>query len=102
MRECHEEERGLSNRNNGGGKFKYVANNVHRIHLLDTKTSKNSELYIWIAHELNEHWRLGVSLMIEQLRQTVSNKYPCMDELKRSNYSRCSLTSFFGGVEFRK
>ena len=68
------------------GNFTYVANNVHRIHIVDTNASKYTEHYLWIANELSEHWRLGFSLTMEQLRQSISNKFFSFNDMKRSTY----------------
>ena len=67
-------------------KFTYVANNVHRIHIVDTNVSKYTEHYLWIANEISEHWRLGFSLTIEQLRHSICNKFPFFSDMKRSTY----------------
>ena len=76
----------LSNINNSMGNFTYVANNVHRIHHVDTNASKYTEHYQWIHNELSEHWRLGFFLTIEQLRHSISNKFPSFNDMKRNTY----------------
>jgi hypothetical protein len=76
----------LSKTNNSMGNFTYVANNVHRIHIVDTNVSKYTEHYLWITNELSEHWRLGCSLTMEQLRHSISNKFPFFNDMKRSTY----------------